>query len=149
MMMAFGQFVFSLGTLAYQDLQRQTSWRHPSTSRVGARPARQYLGPGDESINLSGLLLPDFAGHPGTLDELRAMGAAGAAWPLVDGTGIVYGLFVIESLNETRTLFYRDGQARRIEFQLQLARVDDDRIDAIGGAEPGVLVGPATEPLPE
>jgi len=139
MMMAFGQFVFSLDTLAYQDLQRQTSWRHPSNSRVGARPARQYVGPGDESMNLNGLLLPDFAGDAGTLDELRAMGAEGAAWPLVDGTGIVYGQFVIESLNETRTLFYRDGAARRIEFQLQLARVDDDRVDAIGH---GSVAGP-------
>jgi phage protein U len=135
MMMAFGQFVFSLDTLAYQDLQRQTSWRHPSNSRVGARPARQFVGPGEETMNLNGLLLPGFAGDTGSLDELRAMGAAGAAWPLVDGTGIVYGQFVIESLNETRSLFHRDGSARRIEFQLQLARVDDDRIDAIGNGD--------------
>jgi phage protein U len=135
MMMAFGQFVFSLDTLAYQDLQRQTSWRHPSNSRVGARPARQYTGPGEETIHLNGLLRPGFAGDTGSLDELRAMGAAGETWPLVDGTGIVYGQFVIETLNERRSLFYRDGEARRIEFELQLARVDDDRVDAIGEDE--------------
>lgn len=135
MMMAFGQFVFSLDTLAYQDLQRQTSWRHPSNSRVGARPARQYASPGEDTMNLPGLLLPGLAGDTGSLAELRAMGDAGTAWPLVDGSGIVYGQFVIESLNETRTLFFRDGTARRSEFQLQLARVDDDRTDTVGDDE--------------
>ena len=59
MMMALGMFVFSLPTLAYQDLQRQTSWRHPSSSRVGSRPARQFTGAGDDTITLSGLLLPE------------------------------------------------------------------------------------------
>ncbi|CAN7258916.1 phage tail protein [Variovorax sp. LjRoot84] len=132
MMMAFGQFVFSLPTLAYQDLQRQTSWRHASNSRIGARPSRQFVGPGDDTFNLSGLLAPELTGSTAALDELREMANAGAAWPLVDGNGIVYGQFVIESLNETKTLFMQDGTARRIEFQLQLARVDDDRTDAIG-----------------
>ena len=40
MMMALGMFVFSLETLAYQELQRQTDWRHPSSPRVGVQPAR-------------------------------------------------------------------------------------------------------------
>lgn len=132
MMMAFGQFVFGLPTLAYNELQRQTSWRHPSTSRVGVRPARQYLGPGDDTITLQGLLAPEFCGSTISLDQIREMGAAGSAWPLVDGNGIVHGQFVIESLNETSSIFMPDGKARRIEFQIQLARVDDARTDAIG-----------------
>ena len=37
MMMSLGMFVFGLTTLAYQDMQRQTSWRHPGNSRVGTR----------------------------------------------------------------------------------------------------------------
>lgn len=46
MMMSLGTFVFSLQTAAYQQLQRQMSWRHPASERVGARAARQYVGPG-------------------------------------------------------------------------------------------------------
>ena len=44
MMLALGMFVFSLSTAAYQELQRQTNWRHASNSRLGAVPARQFLG---------------------------------------------------------------------------------------------------------
>lgn len=132
MMMGLGQFVFSLSTLAYQDLQRQTQWRHPSSSRVGAAPARQFVGPGDDTIALQGLLVPELVGDTGSLDELREMADTGAAWPLVEGTGRVYGFFVIESLSEGHTLFFQDGAARRIEFTLNLARVDDDRVERIG-----------------
>ena len=54
MMMALGTFVFSLPTLAYQKLQHATAWRHSSSERVGARAANQYLGPGEETIELDG-----------------------------------------------------------------------------------------------
>lgn len=137
MMMGYGQFVFSLPTLAYQDLQRQTAWRHPSNSRVGARPAKQYVGPGEDTITLSGVLLPEFAGETMSLGKLREMADAGLAWPLVTGTGEVLGAWVIEGLNETRAVFLDNGAARRIEFQLQLGRVDEQRTDSIGtGGEP-------------
>ncbi|WP_269633164.1 phage tail protein [Pelomonas sp. BJYL3] len=132
MMMGYGQFVFSLPTLAYQELQRQTAWRHPSNSRVGTRPARQYVGPGDDTITLSGVLAPEFMGDVVSLGKLREMADAGLSWPLVTGTGEVLGAFVIESLHETRNVLMDNGAARRIEFQLQLARVDEQRTDAIG-----------------
>lgn len=132
MMMALGQFVFSLSTLAYQEFQRQTDWRHSSTSRIGARPARQYQGPGDDTITLPGVLLPELTGGLPSLDEIREMADTGKAWVLVEGTGRIYGLWVIESLSETHSLFFADGTARRIEFSLVLKRVDDDRIDMLG-----------------
>lgn len=134
MMMALGMFVFGLPTLAYQEFQRQTDWRHPSTSRVGAPPARQYLGQGDDQITLPGVLVPELCGSLLSLDTLRAMADTGHAWPLVEGTGRIHGLWVIEHLSETRTLFFQDGAARRIEFSLHLQRVDDSRIDLLGSA---------------
>ena len=138
MMMALGMFVFSLETLAYQEFQRQTDWRHASTSRIGTNPARQFLGKGDDSITLPGVLLPALAGSQLSLDALRMMGDTGKAWPLVEGTGRIYGLWVIESLSDTRTVFFPDGAARRIEFTLKLTRIDDGRIDLLGS-----LVGSA------
>ena len=144
MMMALGMFVFSLETLAYQEFQRQTDWRHGSTSRIGTNPARQYMGRGEDSITLPGVLLPGLAGSPLSLDTLRMMADTGKAWPLVQGDGRIFGLWVIESLSETRTLFFRDGAARRIEFNLKLSRIDDGRVDLLGsltGSIGGILRG--------
>lgn len=126
MMMSLGMFVFGLDTAAYTDLQRQMAWRHAASERVGARAAHQYVGPGDETIALSGLIAPPITGRIGSLDTLRSMADEGRAWPLVDGTGRVYGSYAITSVNETRSLFFRDGTPRRIEFQLTLQRVDDE-----------------------
>ena len=131
-MMSLGMFVFGMQTLAYQEFQRSNEWRHPSSSRIGARPARQYAGPGDETITLPGILLPELCGSTLSLDTLRLMADSGKAWPLIEGTGRIYGIYVIERITETRTLFFQDGAARRIEFSINLTRVDESRVDLLG-----------------
>ncbi|EZP46986.1 Phage-related tail protein [Stenotrophomonas sp. RIT309] len=130
MMMSLGTFVFSLSTAAYQQLQRQMSWRHPTSERVGARAARQYVGPGEETIDLSGVIHAELADDLLTLDVLRELAAEGRPLALVEGNGTVYGAYVILSINEGRTEFFSDGTPRRIDFQLQLARTDDDTEEA-------------------
>lgn len=134
MMMALGMFVFSLPTLAYQELQRQTDWRHPSSSRVGTNPARQFAGRGEDAITLPGIILPELAGTALSLDALRMMADTGKAWPLVEGTGRILGIWIIDSVSETRTLFFQDGAARRIEFSISLKRIDDGQVDKLGAA---------------
>ncbi|MEJ2800887.1 hypothetical protein EC845_1945 [Comamonas sp. BIGb0124] len=133
MMLCLGQFVFSLSTASYQELQHRTSWKHPTQSRVGARDASQFVGAGEETITLNGSMVPEFAGDPESLDTLRAMGNLGHAWALVEGSGITYGAFVITDLQETKSYFLSDGQARKIEFTLSLRRTDED--DPIGDVD--------------
>ncbi|MFZ6772295.1 phage tail protein [Undibacterium sp. SXout7W] len=124
MMMSLGQFVFSLSTVAYQDFQRQSEWKHPNTSRVGERDAHQYIGPGDDTITLSGWMAPAFAGDPASFNDLREMADAGDAYVLVEGTGRIYGQFVVTHLTEGKSIFLEDGLPLRIEFSLSLKRVD-------------------------
>ncbi len=132
MLMALGMFVFETRTVPYQELKRITEWRHPSQSRVGERPAYQFAGPGADTITLSGTLLPTFTGGRFSLDEIREMADQGNAWPLVEGTGRQYGLWVVTRVEETSTHFFRDGAAEKIEFILTLEHVDDERTDLIG-----------------
>ncbi|MGT6381228.1 phage tail protein, partial [Escherichia coli] len=58
--------------------------------------------------------------------------AQGKAWPLIEGSGTIYGMYVIEGLNQTKTEFFRDGMPRRIEFTLSLKRVDESLSDMFG-----------------
>lgn len=132
MLMALGMFVFQTRSVPYQQLQRATQWRHASQSRVGDRPAYQFVGPGADTITLSGTLLPEFTGGRLDLDEIRDMADEGKAWPLVEGTGRQYGLWVITGVNETSSTFFRDGAAQKIEFTITLEHVDDQRTDMIG-----------------
>ena len=135
MLAALGQFIFELNNLAFDEMRRTTDWRHPSNSRVGAMPGRQFVGKGEDKLTLAGLLAPGNFGNRTAIDKLRAMGDTGAAFALVNGAGEVFGAWVIESVEETGTIFTTDGLARRVEFTLNLARVDDQQADPTGGAE--------------
>lgn len=132
MMMALGLFVFSLPTLAYQELQRQTSWRFAETAVLNVRPRQQFIGLGSDTISLKGELRPEVAGTAISLDYIRLMADTGKAWTLIDGAGRMYGLYIIDGLNETKSVFLSNGQAKKIDFDISLKRVDDKRVDLIG-----------------
>ncbi|HCK29794.1 MULTISPECIES: phage tail protein [Acinetobacter] len=120
MMMALGLFVFSLRTTSYQELQRVTNWRHPSNSRVGATPAYQFTGKGEDTITLKGVIYHEITQSRVTLDQIRKMADTGKAYTLIEGTGKIYGLVIIDSLDETKTFFFKDGAARKTEFTITL-----------------------------
>lgn len=125
MMLTLGLFVFQLQTVPYQSLQRSVDYRWPSNSRIGQRPALQFLGVSEEKITLSGVLMPEITGGRISLLALHLMADEGKAWPLLEGTGTIYGMFVVNSISETHTEFFSDGSARSIEFSLTLTRVDE------------------------
>ncbi|WP_333701193.1 phage tail protein [Sphingobium yanoikuyae] len=123
MLMAFGMFIFDLPTLAHNELQRRASWRHARSARVGARDATQYVGPGEETVSLSGAVYAEIADGRVSIDDLRTMAASGEAWPLLDGTGTVFGDYVIEAIDERHAYLMTDGRAQRIDFAIDLLRV--------------------------
>jgi len=125
MMLALGLFVFMRQTLPYQTMQRDSTFRWPSNARMGKRNAFQYTGPENDTITISGELFPEITGGTLSLSAVRLMAEQGKAWPLIEGTGMIYGMFVINSVSETGTLFYPDGSPRKINFTLKLTRVDE------------------------
>lgn len=131
MMMTLGFFVFSRLTVPYQTSQHDMVWRHPTNSRVGARPSAQFLGVGDETLTLSGVLVPEITGGELSLDALRKMADTGKAYPLIEGRGTVTGFFVIEKISKGRSEFFSDGAARKIEFTIELKRVDEKNTSLI------------------
>jgi len=126
MLMALGLFVFSIDTLAFDELARRASYRHATTPRIGARDAAQFTGPGEETIAIAGTVYTEIADGEVSVDELRRMATTGDAWSLVDGRGTVYGAFVITTVDDRRKAFWPDGTPRQIDFALDLLRVDQD-----------------------
>jgi len=131
-MLTLGFFVFQLQTVPYQSLQRSVDYRWPSNSRIGQRPTVQFLGVSEEKITLSGVLMPEITGGRLSLLALNVMADEGKAWPLLEGSGTIYGMFVVNSISETRTEFFSDGSARKIEFTLTLTRVDESLTGMFG-----------------
>jgi len=126
MLLAIGLFTFSIPTMVHEDLQRRASWTHAKSQRIGARDATQFVGVGPETISIRGTAYRELSNGRASLDELRAMADTGNAWSVVDGAGQVYGAFVIEGIDEGLKELDRDGTARKIEFGIDLWRVDDE-----------------------
>ena len=142
-MLTLGMFVFMRQSLPYQSLQRSADYQWPSNSRVGKRDAFQFLGPGDDKITLTGDLYPEMTGGRLSMLALYTMADEGRAWPLISGTGTIYGMFVITNVSETGTVFFADGSPRKISFTLSLTRVDDSLAALYGdiGKQAESLVG--------
>lgn len=148
-MLTLGMFVFIRQSLPYQSLQRSADYQWPSNSRVGKRDAFQFLGPGEDKITLTGDLYPEMTGGQLSMLALYTMADEGRAWPLISGTGTIYGMFVITNVSETGTVFFADGSPRKISFTLSLTRVDDSLAALYGdiGKQAESLVGKAGDVL--
>ena len=110
MLLSLGLFAFGIDTLAFDEIQRKSSWRHATATRIGARDASQFTGPGDETISLPGAVFTEIADGEISLNEIRRMA----------------GTFVITGLTETLKHFWPDGTPRQIDFAIELLRVDQD-----------------------
>lgn len=126
MMMIYGMFVFQLSTLPHQQIQQSRNWRHVKNERINRSASWQYIGAGDDTITLSGLLYPEITGGEVSLTALTSQAYVGRPWPLIDGVGQIYGMYVITGLNTTRSELDRYGRARKIEFTVTFERVDED-----------------------
>lgn len=125
-MLALGYFRFSMDTAAYEQLRRTSEYRWPSQERLGRRPARQFLGPGNETIELPGVIYPHFAGGVSQVERMRYMAGQGVALTLMGGDGLALGKWCIERIEETRSNLLADGTPKKIEFRLSLARYGED-----------------------
>ncbi|MDE8034632.1 phage tail protein [Actinobacillus equuli subsp. haemolyticus] len=124
-MMALGYFVFSLKTIAPQDISRDMSWNHVANNVVGTMPKFQFTGKADETIKFNATLYPEVTGGTLSLTTLELMAEQGNPYPLISGsTFVVLGWFVITKISEQKSVFFADGTPLRIDFTLELQRID-------------------------
>lgn len=124
-LMALGEsptkFRFMMETAGYQTLKRNNTYRWSAQARLQDRPTRQFVGVGDESLDIEGIVYPNLAGGLGQIEQLREMANLGEPMILADGLGFVWGRYVVLSLQEGRTFLLADGRPRKQTFTLQLS----------------------------
>lgn len=125
-MLALGGYRFSVSTSAYQTLQRSSRYRWQEQSRVGTKPAMQFLGPESDSITLEGEILPHFRGGLDQVNKMRAEAGQGKPLILTDSFGQVWGKWCIVDINETWDDLTETGLPRFIQFRLTLREYGED-----------------------
>lgn len=129
MLLALGQFVFNVDTLTYSEIQRSRSWSYASNSIAQGRDQHQFTGAGEDTVTIPFLIYQSHGfGTRQSIDDLSEMADSGSGYVLIDGSGYLYGVFAITSIDETRSYITNRGVARKIDGTMKLIRVDDDRI---------------------
>lgn len=126
MMLALGDYRFSVATAAYQSLKRTTEYRWAAQQRQGRRPAQQFIGVGRDEISLQGMIYPHYSGGLGQLDTMRAEAGKGLPLMLVDGQGGVHGKWCITRVEEGQKQFFAGGLPRQQTFALALTHYGED-----------------------
>jgi uncharacterized protein len=128
-MLALGDFQFSIDTAQYQTLSTSHAWRWQKKDRVGKKPARQFHGPDASSKNLDIMIYPQSKSDLLLLSKLKAIGDKGKPQRLVGGTpsgGADLGLWVIEKLDIAEQYFLTNGIPLEMKGTLMIAEWGED-----------------------
>ncbi len=118
----------SPGPFNATDSSEEFGGDHAVKAVVGARQPREFVGPADGKMTLSGTLFPDlFAryGHATGLNEvetLRAMAEGGAPQILVRGDGSNLGWWIIEKVSQKASKLSAGGVGRVIAYDIALVK---------------------------
>lgn len=126
-MMAVGEYRFSIETAGYEEVRRQWQWRWAQQDVLDAAPFQQFVGAGHTELVIRGYVTPHFKGGLRQVDNMRAEADRGEALQVVDSLGNVWGDFVIAEITETRRATGPAGLPLRIDFRLMLRSTDVDR----------------------
>lgn len=118
----------------FKTIQADSNYNWVAQQRLSRDPAMQFTGPGEETLSIEGILYPHLFGGFGTLQGLTEAGRRGDIMKLVmfspldaGMAGVIYpDNVVIRRIKRTHTHFLHDGQAAKIEFNLELVRYGDD-----------------------
>lgn len=138
-MMMLGPFMFALDTAAYQSLSRTTEYRWADLERIGNRPMSQYTGMGKETVELDGVIYPHFKGGLHQVQAMRELAGLGKPLPMVDGTGKIWGEWVIEQVQETLRVLAKNGAPLKIEFKLNLKYYSRENASTVAQTIGGLL----------
>lgn len=124
-LMTLGDIRFSVQEGAFQRLTRTLELRVARMDRANAATARQALGE-DETVEIEGVCYPGQRHALDRVDGFRALLRAKKPVMLTDGTGGVWGQFLVERVDEDASLHLANGVAQRQAFRIVLGAYGED-----------------------
>lgn len=136
-MMALGEFRFSVSGPQYQTLQTSMAWRWAKKDRFKRKPGLQFHGADANTKTLAIAVYPEKASDLAVMNNLQAMGDAGEPLRLIAGgsrwvegvvvpAGTDLGLWVVNQLDVGEQYFMDDGTPLEIRGTLTLTEYGED-----------------------
>lgn len=128
-MMALGDYQFSVDSSEYQELERKHSWRWLTYQRVNSKSALQFQGFNASEITLNGTIYAENKSDIQQLDKMKAEGDKGKPLRLISGSSALgrdWGLWCMTELNEKQTHLLPDGTPLKQNFVIRLKEYGAD-----------------------
>lgn len=123
--MILGFYPFMVDTLAYEELTETVSFEWAEQKRIGSYPAMHYTGQNARVRQLRGKLCPPFTGTHANIYRMHAMGELTMPLMLIAGSGLVFGRWVIESVEDVGRYHTTLGAPRLTEWNVRIKKYDD------------------------
>jgi len=121
-LMKLGDFVFSMDTANPDSYSNNVGWNWQEQSLIDEHPQLQFTTYQAQTKSISGKIYPNFKGSLWQIEQLVAYADQAEPMTLIDGSGRVLGDWVITGINYSEDSLDRDGNGRRIAFQIDLKK---------------------------
>lgn len=122
-LMRLGPFKFEARGPSVGTLSRESAARIAKLEPTGAPLIAQFGGPGEDRMDLEGVIYPGMGAGFAQIDAMREAMNRGTSMMLVTGYGQVIGKFAIERLNAEDSFMMGDGAPQKRVFSMSLTRV--------------------------
>lgn len=132
--MMLGPYPFQSYGFGYDGVQRKVETPWADIAVAQDLNQQQWTGPTSETVTIKGVLFPKE--WPASLDGLIGAANSGTPLMLVSGdvdSGIIHGMFTVQSVDEDRNYHDRAGRAWRNAYTISLKRYGGG-ITGAGGA---------------
>jgi phage protein U len=124
--LTLGPYAFNALSFGFTGLSRNLSTRWADIQIAGALNRLQWTGGDGDSVSIEGVIFPEEFGGMETLEGLRAAAVAGLALPLISLAGAVYGMHIIEGVEDDQSYHDANGLPRKNVYRLRLRYTPED-----------------------
>lgn len=136
MLYMFGALTFDTVPFSADSVDRSASADIVKKAVIGGFQPREFMGEGDDTITISGRLLPTKTGGLTSLELAHSLRRSGARAPLIRGDGIRLGWFAISAISERHSEILWNGVGGVIDYQITFEPVQStpgDGLSVISG----------------
>ena len=121
-LLSLGGIIFEVAPINLHEIETTVGADYAEKDVVGAAKPREYMGEADTTITLSGKMFPQKFGGLGGFAALQLMAQLGVPQMVVQGSGAVWGFYLIDKVTRTDTYLDAGGVGRIVEFEINLIR---------------------------
>lgn len=126
MLYLLGAVTIDTKPFSIDTMERESGVSVASKPVIGGRERKEFTGEGEDTITLSGQILPMRIGGLSELETLHEMRRKGQRFPLMRGDGFRFGWYYIAEIAESHSELARNGVGHVVSHRIVLNQTEEE-----------------------